>query len=321
MSQRDEALQQITEIAERYQIKADEIVQALSSGKQSDPAGRSSGILAKILAYLGGVLVLAGIAIFIGMQWDQLGPAVRVLVTLGVGFAIFIFALVTMSDERYHKVTTPMLLIAALLQPTGIVVMLNEYSSGGDPEHGLLFMCVVMLLQQFLTFMAKGRTVLLFTSLFFAAAGFGTLCEILHIDMEIVSLALGIALISISYAIGKTVHEPITPFWYLAGSVFFLYGAFDLLDGSVMEIFYFAVAAGIMYLGTVVRSRTLLFTSVIALMSFTGYFFRDSLANAFGLIFMGFLLIGLSAFAMSLNRKYIQGQNPNAAPSLQNRTK
>jgi len=59
---------------------------------------------------------------------------------------------------------------------------------------------------------------------------------------------------------------------------------------------------------TVVRSRTLLFSSVIALMAFTGYFFRDSLANAFGLIIMGFLLIALSAVAMSLNRKYIQAK-------------
>ena len=80
----------------------------------------------------------------------------------------------------------------------------------------------------------------------------------------------------------------------------------DNMPGSVIEILYFGVAAGFMYLGTVVRSRTLLFSSVIALMGFTGYFFRDSLANAFGLIIMGFLLIGLSAFAMSLNRKYIQ---------------
>jgi hypothetical protein len=170
----------------------------------------------------------------------------------------------------------------------------------------LLFMCVVMLVQQFFTFLATKRTVLLFTSLFFGAAGFGTLCEILDIDFEIVALALGIGLTIISYVIDKTVHKVITPFWYLAGSVFFLYGAFDVLEGSAIEIFYFGVAAGFMYLGTVVRSRTLLFSSVIALMGYTGYFFQDSLANAFGLIIMGFLLIGLSAFAMSLNRKYIQ---------------
>ena len=308
MTSRAEALQEIAEIAARHQLQADEIISELNKAAVPDQAQRSTGILAKILAYLGGVFVLAGIALFIGMQWDQFNSAVRVLVTLGAGFSIYLFALATISDARFAKVTTPMLLIAALLQPTGIVVMLNEYSRGGDPEHGLLFMCVVMLVQQFFTFLAKKRTVLLFTSLFFGAAGFGTLCEILDIDYEIMALALGIGLTSISYAIDKTVHKAITPFWYFAGSVFFLYGAFDVLEGSSIEILYFGVAAGFMYLGTVVRSRTLLFSSVIALMAFTGYFFRDSLANAFGLIIMGFLLIALSAVAMSLNRKYIQAK-------------
>ena len=308
MTSREEALQEIVEIAARHQLQTDEIVSELNKTPLPDQAERSTGILARILAYLGGVFVLAGIAIFIGMQWDQFGSAVRVLVTLGVGFALFLFALATMTDARFSKVTTPLLLIAALLQPTGIMVMLDEYSRGGEPEHGLLFMCVVMLVQQFFTFLAKQRTVLLFTSLFFGAAGFGTLGDILNIDFEIISLALGIGLTLVSFAIDKTVHRVITPFWYLAGSVFFLYGAFDVLEGSPIEIVYFGVAAGFMYLGTVVQSRTLLFASVIALMGFTGYFFRDSLANAFGLIIMGFLLIGLSAFAMSLNRKYIQAK-------------
>lgn len=308
MTSREEALQEIVEIAARHQLQADEIVIELNKAPRPDQAERSTGILAKILAYLGGVFVLAGIAIFIGMQWEQFNSPVRVLVTLGVGFAIFLFALVTLTDDRFSRVTTPMFLIAAMLQPTGIVVMLNEYSRGGDPEHGLLFMCVVMFVQQFFTFLAKQRTVLLFTSLFFGAAGLGTLGDILNIDFEIISLALGIGLTLVSYVIDKTVHQVITPFWYLAGSVFFLYGAFDVLEDSVIEILYFGVAAGFMYLGTVVRSRTLLFSSVIALMGFTGYFFRDSLANAFGLIIMGVLLIGLSAFAMSLNRKYIQAE-------------
>lgn len=306
MRSRAEALARIAEIAARHQLPVEEIVNALNKKSTADPVQRSTGILAKILAYLGGVLVLAGISIFIGMQWVQFNSEVRVLLTLGVGFSIYLFALMTMTDARFSGVTTPMLLIAALLQPTDIVIMLNEYSQGGKPEHGLLFMCVVMFVQQYFTFLAKRRSVLLFTSMFFGAAGFGTLGEILHIDFGVISLALGIALTSISYSVDKTMHNSITPFWYFAGSVFFLVGAFDLLEGSAIEILYFGVAAGFMYLSTVVRSRTLLFCSVIALMSFTGYFFRDSLANAFGLIIMGFLLIGLSAFAMSLNRKYIQ---------------
>jgi hypothetical protein len=189
------------------------------------------------------VFVLAGIALFIGLQWDQFGSAVRVVVTLGVGFPIYLFALATMSDKRFSSVTTPTLLIAALLQPTGIVVMLNEYSRGGDPEHGLLFMCVVMFVQQFLTFLAKRRTVLLFTSLFFGAAGFGTLGGILDVDFEIIALALGIGLTLVSYTIDRTEHRVITPFWYFAGSVLFLYCAFDVLEGSAIEIIYFGVAA------------------------------------------------------------------------------
>jgi hypothetical protein len=308
VNSRDQALKRIAELAAEHGLGTDEILAAIDR-KPADPARRSSNILARITAYLGGVFVLAGIAIFIGVQWDQFGSAARVLVTLGVGFTVFLFALATMKDDRFSGVTVPMLLIAALLQPTGIVVMINEYSRGGDPEHGLLFMCGVMLVQQLLTFLATKRTVLLFTSLFFGAAGLGTLGDILHVDFEVVCLALGIGLLLLAYAIDKTEHRVITPFWYFAGSVFFLYGAFDALEGSVIEILYFGIAAGVMYLGTVVRSRTLLFSSVIALMGFTGYFFRDSLANAFGLIIMGFLLIGLSALAMTLNRKYIRSRS------------
>ena len=175
MSEREEALRQIAEIAARNDLDAEEITRALQARVRPAPAERSTSILAQVLGYLGGVLVLAGVVIIIGLQWDQLTSPTRVLLTLGVGFAIFLFSLATMTDQRFARVTTPMLLVAAALQPTGIVVMLDEYSRGGDPQHGLLFMCVLMFLQQFLVFLARGRTVLLFTSLFFGAAGFGTL--------------------------------------------------------------------------------------------------------------------------------------------------
>ncbi|MBT8062466.1 MAG: DUF2157 domain-containing protein [Xanthomonadales bacterium] len=304
MNEQADALRQIADIAARHDLTAEQVATALQPSPPPDQRQRSSSVLAKVLAYLGGVFVLAGIALFIGMQWDSFNSAVRVLVTLGTGFAIYLFALMTITDARFSGVTTPMFLVSALLQPTGIVVMLNEYSRGGDPEHGLLFMCAVIFIQQILTFLAKQRTVLLFTSLFFGSAGFGTLCQILDIDFEIVALALGVGLTSVSYAIDKTRHAAITPFWYFAGAVFFLFGAFDVIESTMFEILYFGIASGFMYLGTVLRSRTLLFVAVIALTSFTGYFFRESLVNAFGLIFMGFLLIGLSAFAMKLSRKF-----------------
>ena len=306
MSARDEALRTIAELVRRHQLSDHDVLAALDRERHEPPAPRASGILASVLAYLGGIFVLAGIALFIGLQWGSFSSGARVLVTLGTGFAIYLFALATMSDQRFARVTTPMLLVAALLQPTGIVVLLNEYARGGAPEHGLLFMCAVMFAQQFLTFLARRRTALLFMSLFFGAAGFGTLCHILDLDFGITALALGIALTSTAYVVEKTPHRAISAFWYFAGSVFFLYGTFDLLRNSPVEILFFGVAAGFMYLGAVVHSRTLLLVSVLALTSFTGYFFRESLVNAFGLIFLGFLLIGLSAFAMKLSRSYVR---------------
>ena len=63
------------------------------------------------------------------------------------------------------------------------------------------------------------------------------------------------------------------------------------------------------YLSTYVRSRTLLFTSTIALLSFIGYFtarhFIDSIGWPIALILLGFLMIGLSAAAFRISRKYI----------------
>ncbi|PID41872.1 MAG: hypothetical protein CSA52_01875 [Gammaproteobacteria bacterium] len=307
MTGREDALADIVDIAKRHNLGIDDIAQALTGSTSPDPAARSSGVLARVLAFLGSIFVLAGVGLFIGVLWDDFNPATRVLVTLGAGFAVFLFALTTMTDVRFARVTTPLLLVSALLQPMGILVMLAEYSDYGKAEHAILFVCVVMFIQQFFIFLARREyTVLLFTSLFFGAAGFGTFCDIIDIEGNLIFMASGLSLMCLSYVIDKSIHKAITPFWYLVGSIFFLSGVFDLIEHSVFEILFLGFSAGIMYLATVVRSRTLLFVSVLSMISFIGYYFQGVLSSAYGLILMGVLLIGLSALAMQLSRKYIQ---------------
>ncbi len=302
---REEALAEIVRLVRAHGLGADEINRALESVNAAHaPARQASSVLARVLAYLGGILVLAGLSLFIGLQWEAFTPATRVLVTLGAGFAVYLFAVAATTDPRFERVVTPLMLVAALLQPVGILVLLDEIAAGGEPEHGLLFMCGVMFTQQFLTFLSKRRTVLLFVSLFFGAAGFGTACDLMGAKPDIIMLSLGAGLVLMTMALERTPHRAITPFWYLAGSVLFLSGAFSLLERTRLEIVFFGLAAGVMYLGAVLGSRVMLFVSVLALTGFTGYYFQDSLSNAFGLIILGFLLIGLSAFAMSLNRRF-----------------
>lgn len=306
--ERADALRQITELAQRHDLSSDDVLAALQGAPAPSASQRTSSILARVLAYLGGILVLAGIALLVGLQWEHLAPAARVLVTLGSGFAIFLLALATLGDDRFARATTPLLLVAAVLQPVGLVVMLNEYAQGSDPRHGLLFVCGVMLVQQLLSFIACRRTTLLFVSLFFGAAGFGLVCDLLEVDFEITALALGTGLMAIAWTLDRSMHRSIAPLAWLAGSVFFLAGCWGVLEGTALEVAFIGIAAGVMYLATVVQSRVLLVVSVLALMSFTGYYFADSLASAFGLIVMGLLLVGLSALAVSLDKRYLRGK-------------
>lgn len=112
------------------------------------------------------------------MYWADFGSAARVIITLGKGFIAFIMAMMCLTDKKYERAATPLFLMAAILQPTGILVMLQEYSSGRDPRIGLIFMAIYMLIQQGATFIAKGHTVLAFSAILFGYIFFANLFDV-----------------------------------------------------------------------------------------------------------------------------------------------
>jgi hypothetical protein len=263
----------------------------------------------RILSYLGGIFILAGLAVFIGMQWDDLNSPARVIVTLGSGLALFAMAYIAQFDPRVEKAVLPLFVISAALQPFGIAVALDEFSDTKNWLNANLAIATVMLIQQGLVFWKTRRTALLFTTLVFGTFAVGIALDVLDADEDLIFLILGISTILISIRIDKTAHRVITPFWYFCGSVIFFWGFFEIVEHSVVEIFFLGAACGMVYLSTYLRSRTLLFTSTIALLSFIGYFtaqhFIDSIGWPIALILLGFLMIGLSAVAFRISRKYM----------------
>jgi hypothetical protein len=113
----------------------------------------------------------------------------------------------------------------------------------------------------------------------------------------------------VTYAVGRTRHATITPFWYFTGSLAFFTGAFDLLLDGPLSILLLAVCSFMIYVSTVVRSRTLLLTGTLATLGYIGYYthrhFADTLGWPVALIILGFVLIGLGGLAVRLNRKYM----------------
>lgn len=310
MTPREQALERIAEIAREHEIPASEIAEKLSpSGQVEAPP---SSLLTRLFGYLGGIFVVAGLGVFIEMQWDEMNSFARIAVTLGSGIAAFVMAFVSVDDERMEKAATPLFLLAALLQPIGILVAIDEFSAGGDERHAFLLTAGILFIQQILVFAKTRRTVLLFTSLWFGSWFCGTAMDLIGLDEDLIVFTLGTSTLLVTYSIDRGPHRSITGFWYFVSSTAMLIGLFELLEDSIAEILFLGVACGVVFLSTWVRSRSLLLVATLAILSYVGYYTAQHFTNVVGwpiaLIVFGLLLIGLSAFAFRIDRKYIVGR-------------
>jgi hypothetical protein len=308
MSDKQDALIEVVDLIRRHALTLDEVSAALKGGP-SDETARSSSVLSRLFGYIGGTFVFVGLAIYVGMRWDDLSPLGRVMVTLGPGFCVFILALVCSTEARLERAATPLFLVAALVQPAGILVMLREYSQGGDPVHGLLFMNLVMLVQQGCTFVARQRTVLAFTTVVFALGLFTTAFDLMEASHHVIGIVLGTSLICIAWSLDHTRHRSIAAFWYFFGAAVLLTASYDWLQRTPIELLFMGLACGIIFLSTVARSRSLLLVGTVALIGYLSWFinehFSDNLNAPLMLILIGFVLIGLGGLAVKINNTYI----------------
>jgi hypothetical protein len=309
MANRQDTLQDITQLMRSHGITLDDISAALKRSPEIK-AKQGSSIIPRLFGYIGGLFIIAGMAFFIGMQWDDMGTASRILTTLGSGFCVFIMALTCTTRENLEKAATPLFLLAALLEPTGILVMLKEFSRGGNPAHGMLFMCCVMAIQQGFTFWAKDRTVLALTTLFFGCSFFAIAFDLMHIDESVIGFVMGLSLTCIAWSLGKSKHKSLSPLCYFFGPIMFLCAVGDWVHRTPVEILFLGLSCGIIFLSTVVRSGTLLAVGTLATLGYVGYFmgkhFPDSLAGPIGLMLLGVMLIGAGVLAVKINNKYIK---------------
>lgn len=308
MSQKDDALQEIVTIAQNNKLTLADIAAALTPD-MAQKEKRDSNIIGRVFNYLGGILVFAGVCIFVDMFWDGFGSVTRVLVTLGTGFAAFLFALAAMDDKKYDRATTPLLIIAALFQPAGIFVMLDEFSSGGKPEHGILFMAALMVIQQGATLWHKKRTILAFTTTLFATIFMVTLFEEMNMPEELNAIITGLALLVTGWAMSKSPHYPISGFAYFCSSAALMFGVYDVVKNSMIDFIFLALSTFFVYASTVARSRVLLVMGTLGMLGYIGDFavehFKDSAQFPILLIIIGISFFGLGAMAIRINKKFI----------------
>lgn len=309
MTSKPEALTQIVALAREHGISVTEITQALPA--VSEKPKSTGNTLARVFSYLGGTFILAGVAAYIGMFWDSMGSLAHVLVTFGTGFCCYIMAVVAMRDDhRFHKMVTPLFLLAAFMQPGGLFVAIHEwFDNGGDPRYAGLAVFSIMAVQQFFTFRALRHPVLLFFSVLFGAALAATIMDLLEIPNELTGLCIGFSLLCVAYNIGKTTFHRTAGLWYFIGSVAFLVNLFDVLEGTPLELLFLATSCFFVYVSVWAQSVVLLVVGILSMLSYIGYFTAEHFVNSIGwpisLILLGIIFFAISTGGMKIKRKYI----------------
>jgi hypothetical protein len=307
---RRRALESIAAIARQHGLSIAEITAVLGDDAAAPQEPRARGVMVRVLGYLGGTFVFAGVCVFIALQWSSMNSAARVVVTLGSGLAAFVPAVIASKDKGLEKIATPLFLLAAALEPTGMLVAFSEYGRGGDWRYAMLATSIAMTAQFGATFASLRRSTPLFMTIFFGTLFWWTALDLFDAEPKAIALVVGASLLLTAVGVDRTEHRSITPVWYLFGAAAFLYGLFDSVERTPLEISFVAAAAAFVYLSVILHSRTLLAVATLALLGYTGWFtgehFADSVGWPVALIVFGLFMIGLSALAFRIDRLYLR---------------
>lgn len=122
------------------------------------------------------------------------------------------------------------------------------------------------------------------------------------------SLLIGVCLMSTAYGLQKTGrYMRLSGLGYFAGSIMAYGGLFDLVRNTPVELLYFALTVSMLYACVVLQSQALLLTTVIAMLSFIGYYTAQHFAHSLGwpvtLVLMGVAFLGVGALALKVRRQ------------------
>lgn len=118
----------------------------------------------------------------------------------------------------------------------------------------------------------------------------------------------GVCVMSAAYGLHKAGrYSRLTGLGYFIGSIMAYGGLFDLVHNTPFELAYLALTAAMLYVCVVLQSRALLFTTVIAMLGFIGFYTAKHFANSLGwpitLVLMGVAFLGVGTIAMRVKRK------------------
>ncbi|HET8574851.1 MAG TPA: DUF2157 domain-containing protein [Candidatus Paceibacterota bacterium] len=327
--EKQKLLQEIESFVAEGKIKKSELIESFDKGSAKV---RKEHDVSRILYYLGGGVVLAGIFIFISQYWPVLGSVSRVLVTLGSGVAAYVAGTFFSADSRFRGVGNAFHLIGAVLLPFGMAVFVEE--AGMEVSPGVLSIIFLILSFGYIaSFFLRRSTLFLFWSIVFVSALFFAFTEYLALSAafsgeQIARFAeyriatTGLSYLFLGYYFSPMFREQkdILPYSSALSGFLYGFGALGFFGSTLFlggwnpnqsifwEVLYPFLTFSGLFLSVYVKSRSLLIFSSIFLFGYifkmTSEYFADNFGWALSLVVLGFALIAVGYLVVYLNKKF-----------------
>lgn len=227
------AIRHIRHLMTTYEISPAEMEAAFINPETGDEVSqpRSKGDIAKTLfMYLGAIFLLAGLGTYTGMFWDTMGAFMRVAITLGVGYILFLTLVAALHEQKYPRLILPLTLASTLFMVSGWYVLIHELFPDGDNwRAATLFVFGVTTVHFATLFLKHQRTIFAFVALFFVYGFMNTGLDMLGVSVTYIAIILGASLFLVGTAMEASPQRVLAEPTLLIGVCWLNGGLFDLV--------------------------------------------------------------------------------------------
>jgi len=230
------ALRHIRQLMVTYDISPGEVASTFLAPAAVDATStqRDKGDIAKTLfVYLGAIFILAGIGTYIGMFWNSMGGAMRVFVTLGIGYILLLVLVSALHENKYPRAAGPLTFAMVFMMVGGWLVLIDEvFPSTGNWRGVVLFVSGTMAVHLGVLFAKYQRTLFAVFGLFFVYGFMQAGLDMLGMSYAYIAIVLGASLFLVGAALEKTRQGILAELALLVGSFWLNGGLFDVIANA-----------------------------------------------------------------------------------------
>jgi uncharacterized membrane protein len=282
----------------------------------SDSTENKTSHLVKVFYGIGALIVAIGIVILIAQNWNEIGFAGKVIVTLGIGVVCYITGFLARGESQTY-LSQIMFTLSAFLMLFGVIVSLNDFEIMVTTWMQFWIAVSFVALFGFALYDTKRSILILIITAFASWAYYSLFFQIFgnRIDAnwtKYATIILGVSYLLIAYDYKKTeLNNVIKNVLYGIGILMILMSVSAL--GGIFDIFQIVLIFSALYLSVFIKSRVILAISalflIVHIIKLTSEYFVDSIGWPLALIIMGFATIGIGYATVYLNNKFITSLN------------